>query len=409
MVRRPSGGGPAPRRSLLAICSAAWLAACAPTASTASTASPPPTAPIAATPTQAPTSAAPPASATPETTPTQPRCVIPKLETAPLVAAAPPRSLCADNRVDERAVARAINKDFFHTVPGSTVDVSFACDGMGEQIDELIVERGSGHGGSLSLYHLRRMSERPDTFEVRGLTYRRTGGSYQEYTYEIAAQFEVERIRDELPAKDLERILGQVRAGLTARVRELEPPARRVGQGRRSSSSTADFHAVVQLTDASGRSLSGRYSGYPGSSGQRDYLGLSAAMDPLARLLEPFEPVAGEFDEIDRAQFEARFTAEVRHGGAWWVRERYTSMASVLGTPRLLPPLLKLLRDNAPMAGAHLERTGALKMRAGSEDRTRVQAMNAITALTGFDARGGPRTVDEASAEYLEACRSAPP
>lgn len=48
-------------------------------------------------------------------------------------------------------------------------------------------------------------------------------------------------------------------------------------------------------------------------------------------------------------------------------------------------------------------------MRAGSEDRTRVQAMNAITALTGFDARGGPRTVDEASAEYLETCRSAPP
>lgn len=315
----------------------------------------------------------------------------------------------------EAEVARALDERFDRTIEGSTVEIAFERSALGERIDEIVVERGYGHGFSLQLFRLRRSAERPDVFEVHGLAYATGRGSYTEMTYELADRVEVLRMRGEVPSSEIDALVPRLRAAIEVRAREVEPPPEPNGsRSVRMSGSSADRHVMVELASADGHRATRRHTGYLGSSGQEEHLPMTIALELLDPLLDRFEPAAAPaLEDTDRALFAERWRAARPHFQdefAWWVRERYVAMASRAGTAELVPDLLAVLQENAPARGDREPRTGRLRLRAGSEDRTRVNAVNALAAITGRDlrndARRAPRPIDEVAAAYLRELRA---
>ncbi|MCB9597820.1 MAG: hypothetical protein H6719_34200 [Sandaracinaceae bacterium] len=302
--------------------------------------------------------------------------------------------VCANHLRAERALRRELTAAFQRTVEGSVVDVSFGCDGLGEDVMEIDLELGYGHGGSLSLWRLRREGE---VFRVQGvglLHRRRASEGSDPYALE-ADRYELGRAEGEVPAATVDRALDRVRAALTARLREIEPT--RPPRGGSGFGSSSDFHAVIEIADDEGRRLGDRYTGYESSPGQRRYLAVQLARDALFPLIEPFGLTRGEATDADRDLFQDRLEAAAPHLDerfAWWVRERMAWLAAQLGTPRSIPILLPWLEGPSDEAG----------------DRTRRLVANALAAITGWDERSrddGPRPIDEVAEAYLVECRAA--
>jgi hypothetical protein len=285
------------------------------------------------------------------------------------------------SKADQKALTAQIVKEFEPT-EGGKPEVKFPCDGLGDKIAEIVIETGSGHGGSLDLWRATRRSD--GKYDVRGILYQ-GGALAQPATDPVHQQA---RATVDLPGLDA------VRAAMTATVREVVPPPK-PGEmrGIKGSGSSRDFHIVLRLVDEQGRVVERRYTGYAGSSHQSSYLGLEVALSSLTPItsLQPDDKPA---DQDDKAFFAASFNAAVPHFDEefyWWVMERYVDMARLLGTRHVIGGLLTRLDVKDP------------------DDRSKVDAradaVEALANITGWDARKTTKTIEAAAAAYLAACK----
>lgn len=298
------------------------------------------------------------------------RCVVEKPLPTPVGSAKPAACHRAQPKL-AKAIAAEIVKAY-QPEQGGKPEVKFPCDGLGAKIYEIVIETGNGHGGTLSLWRARR---RPDgKYDARGILYKR-GAKNMQASGTVALS------------------LDRVRAAMTAKVREVVPPAK-PGEirGMSSSFSSYDFHHVIRLVDDEGRVVERRYTGYASSSNQDTYLGLQIAMAALAPITDLPENTSPA-DADDKLFFAASFNAAVPlfdEPFHWWVMERYVELARTLGTPAVIGGLLTRL------APTKLER---------SQIDARADAVDAIANITGWDARAGGKSIEDAAKAYLAACK----
>ncbi|HTR56520.1 MAG TPA: hypothetical protein VMJ10_37860 [Kofleriaceae bacterium] len=303
----------------------------------------------------------------------------------PLPPAAPAASCHRPPAAVARAVTDAIAKDFEPVIHGGKLRVDYGCDGLGEHVREIVVETGSGHGGSLSLWRARRSAA--GRYDVLGIAYRDSS------TIRPAKHPPYELVTGtvELTEADVARI----RAAVTAAIGEDDPPPRPDSfPGMTSSFSSADFHISIRLVDDDGRAVERRFTGYGGNMDQQRYLGLRAAQPALAPITSlasaPGAPTADT-----RELFAERFVASVPafdDDFYWWVKERYVDLAWHFGTPAVIPGLLSRLHVTKPKDRSQVD--------------TRDHALAALAAITGWDARRETRSADDAAARYLAACHA---
>lgn len=308
------------------------------------------------------------------------RCVIEKVVPVPTITLPapkchrPPRAL-------EQPLTRAIAKNFEPSQDGARAKVKFPCDGLGPQIDEIVLETGGGHGGSLRMFRARRNGKK---FDVRGLVYQ--GASMLRRQ---PANPPFERVTGSV-AIDLDRL----RAATTAELTEVIPPRKDDGTfSMRGSSSSHDFHLVIRLRDSDGRVVERRYTGYESSSSQQTFLPLLVAEQVLAPITD-LASAAAPIDADDRALFEERFLAAVPRFDDeyyWWVMERYVDLARFLGAPKLIPGLLTRMKVADPKNRSQVD--------------ARRDALKALATITGWDARKAAASDEAAAADYLARCR----
>ena len=310
-----------------------------------------------------------------------PRCVVEPVIAAAAVTAPSPPCHRAPART-EAAIAAAIAKRYEPEHDKGKSDVRFACDGLGPNIREVVIEEGSGHGGSLSLWRARRTIAAK--YDVRGIIYQDASMA------RAAANPPYQLAIGTVSIPDLEF----VRAALAATVSEIVPPQPpNTGGGMRVGGSSHDFHVLVRLTDDDGRVLERRYTGYEGFSDQSHYLGVVLASEALSSITS-IASAAGTPSDDDRALFNARFAASVPHLDDpfyWWVTERLVDLARYLGSPATITGLLTRLTVAKPDR---------------SKLDTRANAVDALARITGWDARSGGRSVADAAKLYLAECQS---
>lgn len=300
----------------------------------------------------------------------------PKPRAAPKVYAG---DTCADHRRAEASLAKKLAKQYDRTVTGSVVDVTFACDPLTSEVEELVVETGSGHGGGLEIWRARRKSGEAD-FEILGL------GNHGYYSPASKGQAPVRIARGKISAAALDKALGTARPALTVQLRELEPPPPPNGMwGRSFSTSSGNFHLAFRLSDGT-HQLARRFTGYPGSSDQPRYLGLQAAWAAVGPLFEklPLEPGEATADERDFFVISfLRAAPRFDDDFAWWVRDRYVALAEHLGSRELVAALLGVLDSGLREGEAQT-----------TDDRRREVAMRrleqplaTLARLTGWDPR----------------------
>lgn len=308
---------------------------------------------------------------------------------------------CVDHRSAEARLAAKFRKDYDRTVDGSVVDVSFGCDPLTGEVEELVVERGHGHGGGLEVWRIHRSRKQTD-WQVLGIA--------------LPGYFRVSKARDASPVQiargtvqdsALSRALRTARPALTASVRELEPPPPPNGAfGRSFSTSSGNFHHYFWLTDGH-HELTRHFTGYPSSSEQSRTLAVVAAMDAIEPLLEavPFAPSTAT--EQERAFFVTRFLAAAPRFDdpyAWWVRDRYVQLAEHLGSPELVPTLLAVLQSGLREAAAEKD----AERRNQARERRLTSPLAALARITGYDPRkdanGVARPLTEAVAEAISEC-----
>lgn len=259
----------------------------------------------------------------------------------------------------------------------SLLVVDWGCDEAYGPVREMVLEDGSGHGGSLRVVRFQ--------WQTDGrVTVRKIASSHY---YQPGVTVE----QAETSATQLAAIVATSRVALLARPHVVR--LRTKGGGSRSfgSSSTNDFHLLLRLVDDEGRVTENRFSGYERSSEQEHIVPMRLATEPIRKLLEglAFAPTA-KTDE-DRAFFTARLTRTLATKPFWWVKERYVANAAVFGTVDAIPSLVALTGQKGE----------------ASADRTRVHALDALAAITGWDPRvdgAGKRTLDEAAELAREAC-----
>jgi hypothetical protein len=316
---------------------------------------------------------------------------------APARPVPPPPAQCANvPSALAASLRRTMESRYRPYVQNARLDVTFACDPLDDPIEELVFERGAGHGFSLQLWRFQRRRD-GSAYDVRAIGYaldaRANGGGVPE-GYVLGSGV--------VGARELRTRLDLVRATLLATLTEVEPPLPPGAMhGFSTSASSHDFHLLLRLRDAAGRELAGRYTGYESTGeSQRLHLPLEIAAEEIEPLLEPVDLAAGAATDEDRAFFAERFNDTIGRFDDdfhWWVTERYVSMARGLGSPLLVPGLLGRLRV------------------ASEDDRStvdaRADALEALARITGWDARaderGAARSATEAAEAYRQACAGA--
>jgi hypothetical protein len=307
------------------------------------------------------------------------KCVIEKVPAAPAPKLAAPACHRAPSKL-QGPLTKAITKGFQVTDTGGKPRVKFPCDGLGAQIEEIVVETGKGHGGTLGFYRARRNGA---SYDVRGIAFHGASMIHQ------PASPPFERVTGTV-ALDLE----QIRAAMAAVVTEVVPP-RKPGeaQGMSASFSSHDFHILIRLQDSDGRVLERRYTGYESSDHQNEFLGLMVAEQALAPITS-LATTKTAVDADDRALFAERFNAAVPQFNdtfSWWVMERYVELARYLGTPKVIAGLLTRMTVKDPNDRSQVD--------------ARRDALEALATITGWDARKGGVSEEHAATAYLASCR----
>jgi hypothetical protein len=331
------------------------------------------------------------------------RCLPNGLPPAPKPAEGSAGATCRDHASIERQLRAVLTRSFQRSANGR-LDVVFGCDPIVGELSEVSLETGYGHGGSLTLWRLRR-AENGSAFDVLGVA--SDGWITAPSDLDRAATVLV--TRGTLPEQDLERALITARPALTAVVREVEPPPLPNAIGSRSMfHSSGNFHHFVRLSDQH-HELEAGYTGYPNSDAQRLYVGLEIAHDALTPLFEHFEfereVAAHELREWFSAYVVAAWP-RLQDRSAWWVRERLVVLAGKAGNASVVPPIVSQLELGlSEVSAAPPERASDLAQRYLPDPLT------ALQQVTGWDTRvgsnGTPLSLADSARQAVSECRRA--
>jgi hypothetical protein len=256
----------------------------------------------------------------------------------------------------------------------SRLFLDFACSPVFGDPVEVVFEQGSGHGGSLDLV---RFLPEEDQVLVRRIRIEQ----YRGRVVQVGSTT--------IESKKFARIIASARVMMLAKLNlvELETDG---GLGISAWVSSADYHLRLTLKERDGDLADRGFTGYESSSSALDSLPVELATRPLQKLLEGATFREEEPSAEDRAWLTERFLFTMSGEPYWWVKERFVSLIKALGTVDAIPALVPLLSKKGDP----------------SADRTRVAALEAIQALSGWDpTEGGSLGVEAAAEAAAKACR----
>lgn len=338
---------------------------------------------------------APPASAAPN------RCArVPGPKPDPDKASARRGQLCVDHRKIERMLRRDFAKEYRKARAHNTLEVGFGCDPLITDVESIVVERGSGHGGSLTIWHLTRAKDDKTAFEVLGIA----GSRSYLRAPTIDGQDAVLVARGRLASQKLDAALEVARPALTALFRELEQPTPLLGLSGYGSS--GNLHHFVAIRDAGGHELSRQFTGYPSGGAQHHTIGLGRAVSQLGPLLDAYELEPERASDELREWFSLHLAeAWPRTGGeyAWWVRERLVTIAGRLKDRTAIPMVV----DQLEWGLAQLEEAG--EKREQLTERYLLEPLTILTRLSDWDprvdSRGNAVGLANAARDAISECR----
>ncbi|MDI1437144.1 hypothetical protein [Polyangium sorediatum] len=322
--------------------------------------------------------------------PFPPLSATPKPATEPKLLACRPKDTAA-----ERSITADMRAQYKPTRPGSTVEVSFGCDGLDQPITKLVYEHGAGHGNQLEIVQISRSDPADASYDVIGI---RESSPF--VSNPKMPPFQVLRAKistDAVAAK-----MPSVRAALHTTIREILPKSGLTGLAAFGSSSS--MHVLVRLEDAAGRAVEKKYSDSIGSDGQGRYLPLQRAGAEIGQLVDKLSwqegPASGDVLKL----FEERFLAamvESAEPGAWWVRAAHLQLASLAGARALVPSILEWL--GAPRPEGRID----------AWQRQQEAATATLADLTGWDPRkdekGASRPIEAAARDFVAECGKVSP
>ncbi len=275
----------------------------------------------------------------------------------------------------------------------SRVFISFECDPI-RVPSELDLDVAHGERQELSLL---RILPEGDRVRAVGLRVRAVERSDRAYDYRAAERFEIRVGSAKLERALLQPELDRARAAMAATIREvpladfLSSASGESGAEEYLRTSVRGLSKMSTPDEPSSLREWGRsYLGPRSSRAQAEYLPLELAFESLTRVdgALAFEPPAASppQDEL-RSLFDTSFRATFERAPVW-LRELYLSLAPRFGSLGLAPQLAALA--------------------VGGAEPERVLAVNALAAVTGWDARfdeqGRPRDVPAAAALYAAEC-----
>jgi len=276
------------------------------------------------------------------------------------------------------AVERTLRKKFQSGWSPHKLVIDWGCNAPAEEIRDIDFEDGSGHGGSLRLFHLERNPT--SGWELRAIAF---SGYYNTGTFYAVTHVD---------GKKLDAALGSLRVAMLAKMHDVATYRENgaIGLGSFSTSSN-DFHLRIRLADADGKSLDRTFSGYQSTNGQEDRLPMELAAEPIQATLKNVNFAAGVPTQADRELFVRHFIATFEKEPFWWVGERMFEMAPTLGTAEIVPSIVQWLAHH------HTK-----------PDRIEKEAVDALAAITGLDLRKTPsgedRPLEEVIADYVREC-----
>ncbi len=314
----------------------------------------------------------------------------PALKVAPRPLEPAPLPCRPKDPAAESSIMADMRAQFKLTVPGSTLSVTFGCDGLDAAITRIVFERGAGHGGSLEIVQISRPEPAAATYDVLAIRQApRFISKSKTAPFEVARQ---QIARDAVHAR-----MPFLRAALHATLKEIEPKT--PPQGMSAFGSSMAMHLFVRLEDAAGRSVQQGYSDSVDSDGQTTYLPLVRAEAELQQLLGKLpwqaEPAAEDAQQL----FEMWFLdtlSRTAEPSSWWVRDTAIELAGILRARALVPTLLDVLAAPRPEGLTD------------PWERQQEATVAALVALTGWDPRvdekGAPRPLEAATRDFLEEC-----
>ena len=279
-----------------------------------------------------------------------------------------------------RVEARLRKEIVVYRKPSKLV-VDFGCDALTSSVGEVVLEDGSGHGGTLRIVRFERTPSSVDVHMIASSHYFNAG------TVISTAR---------MGTADFDAMVVEARVAVLAKPHliPLSVPSNGFGLGMSGSFSSNDFHLALALRDEEGHLVARHFTGYESSDAQEAIL-------PMRMATERFEAALGSLaftkepapTDDDKALFVRQFLAAMNgEHPFWWITERYVALAAELGTIDVVPTLVRI----------------AQKKGDASADRTRPVALAAIAALTGWDPRvderGKPRDLDAAAAAAANEC-----
>jgi len=277
-------------------------------------------------------------------------------------------------------VERRLRKGFEPTWSVHKLVVDFGCDSVDASVRDIDFEDGSGHGGTLRMFHLTREPGDPGKYDLRAIAfsgYYDTGITYA---------------RGQIDAKKLEAALPAMRVAMLAKMHDISlyrESDMRLGMS--SSSSSNDFHLRIRLADTEGKFLDRTFSGYQSSYEQELRIPMELAAEPLRDALMKISFVKDVPTQADRELFAHHFLTTFDQKSFWWVGERMLEMVPALGTSDLVPSIVKWLAEGDP-----------------KDVRIREEAVAALVAVTGLDLRKdeglSDRPLEEVIADYVREC-----
>jgi hypothetical protein len=327
---------------------------------------------------------------------------VPPTRAAPIIAPDETTACHVVPKKVAKAVRAGVRKEWMRRYPSGTFAIGSGCDRLGT-ITRIDLERSSGHGGTLNLarFELDAVNGEWSLLWIAYSHYARYPGEDADvWESDVIGTFEIRRGR--IAEAVMAPIIERVRAATVVEPVEHPPPPKKntIHLGSMGFSS-ASFGVALALVDDKGRGTEGFFAGYPGTGdGQAQGVRMQLAALPLAELMhdDAFGKTL-EIVDVDapgvRELFAERFWSARDRGedfGKWFIRERFIALTGALGGDEHVPELMRsiVLDGDASVA------------------RSRVQAINAIAAITGFDRRyedGVAREPKVVGEEVARACR----
>jgi hypothetical protein len=270
------------------------------------------------------------------------------------------------------------------------IETSIDCDPLGDRIDEIIIEQGSARAASLRVFRLARDAKRG--YAVTRLEVRVRYSSIDPQRYEVAERIDVDVGHAAIDEGRIQPALLRVRASLRTAAREA--PAASGSSGPPAGSNSDGFLAGIVLRDHEGRTVERYHVAAHGADSETEGLPIQLAEAALMPALEAAALTPGDPTDADRAFYTGRFRVSARRfhrtRAPAWTRQAYVALTGRVGTRALVPELIETARRD-------------------EDARTRYLAVNALAALTEWDARYDGKHVavplDRAALAYATECR----